>query len=455
MEEKKLKCSNVFHKENEVISFCYNCKIYMCHKCEKLHSDLFLNHKKIKIEKEKKIEEIFTGLCEEENHPYELKYFCKTHNKLCCGECITKIKGKYNGQHTDCDVCFIDDIKNEKIQKLNENIKILEELNINLKESINKIKLIFQKNEKKKEEIKIEIQKVFTNLRNAINNREDELLLKLDQYFEELFLNENIIKQSEKLPNKIKISLEKGRLINNKFNNKELNSIINDCIKIENNINDVNKINQSMKKYESSQNNINFFIDEIDIQKLYKFIKSFGYINQYPFSEIIKEEDFIKLNEWIGKPNNYILKYSAKKDGCNTEIFHKNCDGICGSVFICKAENGDIIGGYMTAKIQKNNEFIDDEKAFLFNLTQNIVKRNKNSYKNAIQNCNDSTFFIRFGDKCKVFYISGNCLNSNDSHVHYCTCKENTNFDTQVTNIFNHHADEDFKVENFEVFQVI
>ena len=160
-----------------------------------------------------------------------------------------------------------------------------------------------------------------------------------------------------------------------------------------------------MKKYESCQNNINFIVNEIEIQKLYEFIKSFGYISQYPFSEIIKEEDFIKLNEWIGKPNNYILKYSAKNDGCYTETFHKNCDGICGSLFICKAENGDIIGGYMTAKIQKNNEFIDDEKAFLFNLTQNIVKRNKNSYKNAIQNCNDSTFFIRFGDKCKVFYI--------------------------------------------------
>ena len=50
----------------------------------------------------------------------------------------------------------------------------------------------------------------------------------------------------------------------------------------------------------------------------------------------------------------------------------------------------------MTAKIQKNNEFIDDEKAFLFNLSQNIVKRNKKSYKNAIQNCGNSTFFIRF-----------------------------------------------------------
>ena len=109
----------------------------------------------------------------------------------------------------------------------------------------------------------------------------------------------------------------------------------------------------------------------------------------------------------------------------------------------------------MTAKIQKNNEFIDDEKAFLFNLSQNIVKRNKKSYKNAIQNCGNSTFFIRFWESCKVFYISGNCINSNNSHVHYCACDGKTNFDTQNTNIFNRQKDEDFKVENFEVFQVI
>jgi len=109
----------------------------------------------------------------------------------------------------------------------------------------------------------------------------------------------------------------------------------------------------------------------------------------------------------------------------------------------------------MTAKIQKNDEFLDDEKAFLFNLTQSIVKRNKKSYKKAIQNCSNSTFFIRFRDNCKVFYISGNCLNSNDSHVHYCTCDGKANFDTQDKNIFNRHKDEDFKIENFEVYQVI
>ena len=57
----------------------------------------------------------------------------------------------------------------------------------------------------------MEVQKVFTKLRNSLNDREDELLSDVDKNFGELFLNENIIKESEKLPNKIKVSLEKGK----------------------------------------------------------------------------------------------------------------------------------------------------------------------------------------------------------------------------------------------------
>ena len=65
------------------------------------------------------------------NHKIEIKYFCKTHNILCCGACIAKIKGEGNGQHSDRKICFIKYIKEEKKKKLNENIKILEDLSNN------------------------------------------------------------------------------------------------------------------------------------------------------------------------------------------------------------------------------------------------------------------------------------------------------------------------------------
>ena len=70
----------------------------------------------------------------------KLKYFCKTHNKLCCAACLSKIKDEKNGQHSDCNVYKIKEIENEKRTKLKENIEILENLKNNLKESINKLK---------------------------------------------------------------------------------------------------------------------------------------------------------------------------------------------------------------------------------------------------------------------------------------------------------------------------
>ena len=66
---------------------------------------------------------------------------------------------------------------------------------------------------KNKEELKLKIQNIFTKIRNILNNREEELLLEVDKKFNKLYYNEDIIKQSESLPNKIKIYLEKGKII--------------------------------------------------------------------------------------------------------------------------------------------------------------------------------------------------------------------------------------------------
>ena len=49
----------------------------------------------------------------------------------------------------------------------------------------------------------------------------------------------------EKFPKKIKLSLEKGKLIDKEWDNNNLYSYINDCINIENNIKIISKINLS------------------------------------------------------------------------------------------------------------------------------------------------------------------------------------------------------------------
>ena len=148
----------------------------------------------------------------------KLEFYCKNHNQLCCVACISKIKTKEYGQHKNCDICIIKDIKEEMKNKLRDNIKYLEDLSNDLDNSIKELKTIFNKINENKEELKTKIQNIFTKIRTTLNEREDELLLEVDNKYNDIFCNEDIIKESEKLPNKIKISLEKGKLINNEWN---------------------------------------------------------------------------------------------------------------------------------------------------------------------------------------------------------------------------------------------
>ena len=41
--------------------------------------------------------------------------------------------------------------------------------------------------------MKLNIQNTFTKIRNALNNREDELLLEVDKKFNELYCDEKIL----------------------------------------------------------------------------------------------------------------------------------------------------------------------------------------------------------------------------------------------------------------------
>ena len=243
------KCSFEEHKEIEAITTCPECKIYMCNKCENLHSSLFKNHHPYHLKKE---DEIFTGFCKEKNHTMKLEYFCKDHNQLCCSACIAKLNKKGDGQHKDCEVCDIESIKDEKKNKLKENIKCLEDLDNKFNENMKELKDIFQNIEKDKEDLKLKVQNVFTKIRNIINEREDKLLLEVDNIYNTKFFDEDIIKKGEKLPKQIKSSIEKGKLIDKEWDNNNLYSYINDCINIENNIKSINIIKKNINKYKTN-----------------------------------------------------------------------------------------------------------------------------------------------------------------------------------------------------------
>ena len=179
MEDNAKKCSLKEHSEINATIYCQECNVYMCNKCSNFHSRLCQNHHTKNIAKEYK--DIFTGICEEKKHSNELKFFCINHNKLCCAACLSKVKDEEYGQHKNCEFCTIESIKENKENKLDENIKYLEELSNNIDLFITEFKINKQKFEQNKENLKEKIQIIFTKLRNAINQREDEILLEIDQ----------------------------------------------------------------------------------------------------------------------------------------------------------------------------------------------------------------------------------------------------------------------------------
>ena len=427
MENNQKYCTFKDHSTINAINYCFICRIYMCNKCENFHSKMFESHKSINLDKITK--DLFTGYCKEENHPFELEYFCKTHKQLCCAKCVIKIGNKKDAIHKNCQVCSIEDIKEEKINQLNTNIQKLEELSKNLKEEIDNLHDIFEKVTLKKEEIKLDIQKIFSKIRSALNDREDKILLEVDEIFDKNFIKEENLKEGEKLPNKVKISLEKCKNIN--LENEKLNSLINDCLNIEKEINTIDIIKENINKYKDSKNlDIGFTSNKKeDINDLIEIIKNFGKIVKYngglkEISTIIND-DINKQNyiiNWIkGKINKDFFQFKLlfRMDEKNTksEEFHKACDNKGPTLVLIQTKTKRIFGGFTPLDWGKTGGGIKDEsnQTFIFSLDlckkYDIIKINEQ----AINRSNDGP---KFGDcdikiesnmKNGVSFANNNC----------------------------------------------
>ena len=449
-----IKCSAKEHEKIDAISFCQQCNIYMCHKCDNIHKNLCQNHITFNSNKN----DIFTGYCKENGHFNKIEYFCKNHNQLCCDACIIKIKAKGKGEHKDCDICLIEEIKDLKKNKLKENINYLEELLNNIEEKINQLKINMDKLNEEKEELKLKIQKIFTKMRNIINEREDKLLLEVDKKFDETYFNEKRINEFQKLPNKIKISLEKGKLIEQEWNDEnKLCSCINDCINIENNIKNACDVNDSLKKSREEKNNkLDFYPnDEKEINKILGPISSFGKIfNKLTLffdSKIInKNEEYIQnIKKWFTNKNQFIteLLYRKTDNGDSYNTFHQLCDNKGPTIILIEGTEGFIIGGYTPLSWDSNSSWKNDNETFLFSLTNNqVFNKNIKEYNNGCsilcsKKCGPNFCCIRFKEK---------------NNMSKCSFSTNCSYYINLNNIISSNWNSrDFDTEEVEVYKII
>ena len=380
MEKNKQKCSFKDHKEVDAIYYCQDCKAFVCNKCFNYHQGLLEHHYIHNLDNNK---EIFIDICKEKNHLHKMEFYCKNHNQLCCAACITKLETKGYGQHKDCDVCIIEDIKELKKNKLIENIKYIEDFSKNIDSSLQELKLLLEKIDEKKEKLKSEIQNIFTKIRTEINKREDELLLEVDTKFIEKFGNNDIIREGEKLPNKIKSSLEKGKLIDVEWNdNNKLSSLIYNCINIEDNIIKINIINDKIKEHKNNIN-LDIFIETENFDNIINSVKSFGkiYEKQYPCnidSLILKNKE--ELNKFFNllsskiKINKMKLLYRASRDGLELNNLKEKINNKSNLIVLFFSGNIRIFGAFIKEKIKVEHQaYTKDKDAFVFSLNNNKI----------------------------------------------------------------------------------
>ena len=453
MENESKKCSHKKHSDIKAVIFCLECKRYLCNKCKINHTELFEDHHFCDIDKN--INEIFTGFCLENNHNIELEYFCKTHNILCCAACVTKIKGEGKGQHSNCEVCLLNEIKDEKTNKIKENINLLQNLYNKLDETINNLKKLSKEINQNKEKLKIKIQKIFTKIRTAINEKEEKLLIEVDNEYNKYFMNEDIINKSLKLPKKIKFALEKAKnIFSQNIQNMKLNSLINDCINVENNAKEITNIYDVIKKCNSNKDlKINFSLNDDDIDKFIEKIKTLGRISANDInieSKIVSHFDMDKINNWLresyGEVKKYELIYRASQNGDSNSISFNKCTNIPNLLWIMKDKNSNIFGCFNSVPIYKNNSYSKDMKCFLFSINKNKkYTPNPNIDKN-IYHC--SSHLIEFGNgQVWEFNIGDNFLKSNSVHF-------------QNGSVFNHKNEicennGDISLSELEVFKLI
>ena len=349
--------------------------------------------------------------------------------------------------------------KRWKKKKLKENIQYLEELFNTLQESINNLKIFFEKINKDKEELKKKIQIIFTKIRNELNSREDALLLEVDQQFENNFFKEEIIKESEKLPNKIKLSIEKSKLIDKESNDNNLNYVIYNCINIENNIKEVNIIEENLKKYNNPNNlKIEFSPKEEDINKFLEEIKSFGNIgkaNLFESSSIINNTNYQELiNNWIKEKVNKIpikfeLIFKMSENGSKSEDFHKYCDNKGPTLILIKTIKNRIFGGFtpLSWDDKTGDKFDKLNQTFLFSCDMRKRYDIINNNKKAIQ-CSRS-YGPYFGDYDFGFQQN---LKEGTTYANYnCNFLSNNNLDLTGGK----GDSENFITEELEVYKVI
>ena len=151
--------------------------------------------------------------------------------------------------------------------------------------------------------------------------------------------------------------MNKGKLIEEHWKENKLNSLINDCLSIEHKIDNMNKINESIKKNNNMNILIQFYPEEKGINQLLETIKNFGNIESENnrFDSTI-EFDQALVRSWLNNKNfSSKLLFRKSRDGSTPKDFHDKCNNKGITIIFIETTKGYKFGGYTELNWDNNS----------------------------------------------------------------------------------------------------
>ena len=204
---------------------------------------------------------------------------------------------------------------------------------------------------------------------------------------------------------------------------------------LQNELNNVKERLEKMEKKLKDMDNKDFIANKLD-SKIFKLKKEYDFILER-LKKVNLDENIIKSDNI-----NMSLIYRASRDGDKAKDFHSKCDKYKNNLVVIKTKDGLRFGGFTRMSWKGKGDKLDKE-AFCFSLDKNKIY-NWIKGKSSIFTSPDSG--PSFGN-C-VFEMKDEFLEMGG------TCSEDYFYDNQEKKCEINNGDEQFDVEEIEVFKV-
>ncbi|KAJ5071904.1 pep-cterm sorting domain-containing protein [Anaeramoeba ignava] len=292
------------------------------------------------------------------------------------------------------------------------------------------------KKEKEKEKEKgIEKKRLFHSFfslfdKDSISKQDFDKLKQFD-FFPKSFLvdiQNKVIQDNQKENQQVKIEIEEKWKKEIEDKNKEIENKEKENqqmkIEIENKEKEIEEKwkkevedkNKEIENKEKENQQMKIEIEEKWKKEVEKMKQEMELQKIFSDSEIIQDIEYVKkLQEWIND-NDFFSKmkkgFSAKRDGFNSQNWHKAVDGKGKTLIIIKTKQNFIFGGFTQVGfkyVQSGYEDINDSNAFIFSLRNDKGDRipEKFTYKQDRAICSNLSYGPVFG-RGADFYLGSN-----------------------------------------------